>query len=94
MCNDHNHHNSFVKGAFLGALIGTVLGILYAPLPGEKSRKKLKEVSEDLAERGQERFGELVGRVEDARTRVEPIVEKAKETIETLEKRVGKSRKK
>lgn len=49
MCNDHNHHNSFVKGAFFGALIGTVLGILYAPLPGEKSRKKLKEVSEDLA---------------------------------------------
>src|SRR3972149_586047 len=55
--HDHQGHDnpkSFVKGAFLGALVGAVLGVLFAPESGEKTRKKLKDKSGELVEKGLE----------------------------------------
>ncbi len=42
---------SFGFGLIAGVISGIVAGVLYAPEPGEKSREKIKNVVEDLAEK-------------------------------------------
>lgn len=42
---------SFGLGLFAGVIGGIIAGVLYAPRPGEESRKNLKEVITDLAEK-------------------------------------------
>lgn len=41
----------FGLGLFAGVIGGIIAGVLYAPRPGEESRKNLKEVITDLAEK-------------------------------------------
>ncbi|HXK52477.1 YtxH domain-containing protein [Candidatus Nomurabacteria bacterium] len=38
----------FIKGLFLGAAIGTVLGLLNAPAKGSETKKSLKSKSENF----------------------------------------------
>lgn len=47
----NNNSISFGLGLFAGVIGGIVAGILYAPKPGEESRKELKEIVSDLAEK-------------------------------------------
>lgn len=41
----------FGLGLFAGVIGGIIAGVLYAPRPGEESRKTLKDVFSDLAEK-------------------------------------------
>ncbi|HHY37633.1 MAG TPA: YtxH domain-containing protein [Clostridia bacterium] len=41
--------SGFLTGLFIGGLIGTVMGVLYAPRSGEKTREKLTERGEEVA---------------------------------------------
>lgn len=47
----NNNSISFGLGLFAGVIGGIIAGILYAPKPGEESRKDLKEIIDDLAEK-------------------------------------------
>lgn len=47
----NNNSISFGLGLFAGVIGGIVAGLLYAPKPGEESRKELQEVISDLAEK-------------------------------------------
>lgn len=49
--SEKNNSISFGLGLFAGVVGGIVAGLLYAPKPGEESRKELKEVITDLAEK-------------------------------------------
>ncbi|HBY09878.1 TPA: hypothetical protein DEP93_02505 [candidate division WWE3 bacterium] len=90
MCEHHQGHDnpkSFVKGAFLGALVGAVLGVLFAPESGEKTRKKLKDKSGELVEKGLEAVEQAADKVEEVKDLVEPYKERAEEFIHDTEER-------
>lgn len=47
----NDNFGSFVKGALVGALAGAVAGVLLAPKAGEETRKDLKKLANDWAEK-------------------------------------------
>lgn len=47
----NNSSISFGLGLFAGVIGGIVAGILYAPKPGEESRKNLKEIIDNFTEK-------------------------------------------
>lgn len=49
------------KTLFAGGVLGGILGVLFAPEKGEKSRTKLK----DAVEKGKEKFNEIKGEFEE-----------------------------
>lgn len=49
--SEKNNSISFGLGLIAGVVGGIIAGVLYAPKPGEESRKELKEVISDLAEK-------------------------------------------
>jgi len=62
---------NLLEGLLLGGLIGAALAILFAPQAGEKSRKALKEILNELGLEGVvERFSEAfeAGKEEIERT--------------------------
>ena len=52
----------FVVGLLVGALVGTALGLLFAPFSGEESRAKVAEGARHLKETAAEKAGELLKR--------------------------------
>lgn len=61
----------FLEGLFLGVVLGGVLGVLFAPQSGDKSRawlKKLKEDNQDI--------------IDEAVVNSENLVQTAKQSIE------------
>ena len=84
MCR--NKGGSFSKGFFWGAVIGGILGVLFAPEKGEGTRKKIKEKAKDYEEKGKEALEKAAEELEKARIKYEeaakkvgPVIEKAKE---------------
>ncbi len=58
-----NNNGSFLEGLFMGAILGGVLGVLFAPQSGEKSRawlKKLKDDNQDILDNALETSENLV----------------------------------
>lgn len=47
----NNTSISFGLGLIAGVVGGIIAGVMYAPKPGEESRKELKLVAEDLAQK-------------------------------------------
>lgn len=47
----NDNFGSFVKGAIFGAIAGAVAGVLLAPKSGEETRKDLKKLANDWAEK-------------------------------------------
>lgn len=86
-----NKGGSFSRGFFWGAVIGGVLGVLFAPEKGEGTRKKIKETAKDYEEKGKEALESAAQELEKAKIKyeeaakkVEPVIEKAKEKIEEI----------
>lgn len=63
----------------LGGIIGAAVGILFAPASGKETRKKIKEIADDLKE-GIDEF------VEDAGTKISEEKDKIKSAIEAGKK--------
>lgn len=79
---------SFSRGFFWGAVIGGILGILFAPDKGENTRKKLKKTAEEYQDKGKKALEKAKIEMESAREKyeeikikTEPIIEKAREKM-------------
>ena len=58
---------SFLEVSFaflLGSLVGATIALLYAPAPGEQTRKRIREASDDLQENLREQYGRLSDKTE------------------------------
>ena len=65
----------------LGGIIGAAVGILYAPRSGKDTRKKLKDISEDLSEK--------IGDVgEEVKSKSKQIIAEGKEKIISSKDRI------
>ena len=51
-----NQIEAFVKGIFLGGVIGAVVGILYAPQSGRKTREDINKEAEKLLKKAKEEY--------------------------------------
>ncbi|MBN1823546.1 MAG: YtxH domain-containing protein [Endomicrobiales bacterium] len=65
----------------LGAVVGGVLGMLYAPAPGKETRKKLHELSDELAEKMEDIEGEV-------KSKTKEIVEEGRGKIHSTKERI------
>jgi hypothetical protein len=55
----------FLAGVILGALVGTALGLLFAPYAGKQTRERIREKSEDLAGRARYQADRVAERVRE-----------------------------
>jgi gas vesicle protein len=53
-----NNGSNFFTGLLLGGIIGAVLGLLFAPQPGEKTREQLREKADELVSLGKSAWEE------------------------------------
>jgi len=53
-----NNGPSFLTGLLLGTIIGAVLGLLFAPQPGEKTREQLRGKVDELVSLGKSAWEE------------------------------------
>ena len=68
----------------VGALAGTVAGVLLAPDKGKNTRKKVKKSIDDLSKKAKDSMDDLSAKVKDS---MDDLSEKAKKTF-TKEKEV------
>ena len=64
----------WIRGLFMGSLLGFIGGILVAPRKGEETREKVTRFSNDVSERVKHLTAEAV-------TTAESVAEKAKSTF-------------
>lgn len=90
-CSCHKEGGSFAEGLVWGALVGGVLGILFAPDRGDETRKKIKKTAKEYEEKGKEKLEKAGVELEkarvkykEARVKAEPYLKKAKEKIEEV----------
>jgi len=90
MC-DNNSGGSFFKGAFFGALVGAVLGVLYAPGPGEETRKKLKVAHDEYSVKGKKLLDNASAFAEDVRTTAAPLIKEVEEKVVPVLEKIAES---
>lgn len=74
---------AFIEGIFIGAVLGAVLGVLFAPQPGEKTRKWLKTVKEENQDIIDEAIGNGENLINSARKSIEDKIQKLSKVLET-----------
>ncbi len=57
--NGSNSGFAFVAGLLVGAAVGAVAGLLFAPEPGSETRKKIANKGKELSEDLHDKFDEL-----------------------------------
>jgi len=77
MC-EKNNSSSFVNGAVLGALVGTVFGILVAPASGSETRRKLRDASDEVADTFEDVKIAARPFIDDLEEKLAPILEEAR----------------
>jgi gas vesicle protein len=89
MCENCDSSKSFMKGIVFGAAAGAILGILFAPESGEKTRKRIKSESVKLKYKGLEALEDAKDKIQEAeckldelRKEAEPMIENAIEDVE------------
>lgn len=61
----------FTEGLILGALVGSIAGLLFAPQSGEETRKKLKQLKEENQDL-----------IDETKETTEKLIAKTKKSIE------------
>lgn len=76
--------NKVFLGILAGLAAGAIVGILFAPDKGSETRRKIMSKGEDLANAAREKFGDVVGsvneRIDQAKEKVGNVAKKAMET--------------
>jgi len=81
MENSNNNNLGKIVGSLLvGAAIGGILGILFAPEKGSKTRKKITGKTEDFTNSLKDKFNSFL---EDAKKEFEEVKEKAEDIAST-----------
>jgi gas vesicle protein len=71
----------YLRGVIHGALIGSVVGLLYAPKPGIETRKDVSMQLEKLRGQAQPMIDQAQTTIEKARPQAERLASKAQETM-------------
>jgi gas vesicle protein len=83
-----NNTGKVLGAIFLGAAIGGVLGVLFAPDKGSETRKKISKKSNDLTDSVKEKFDSIVDKfrkeVEDVKEQANDFAENGKSVLEKL----------
>lgn len=74
-----NNTGKVIGSLLLGAAIGSVLGILFAPDKGSKTRKRILDKGDDLTDTMKEKFEEFI---DEIKKEVETVKAKASEFME------------
>ncbi len=75
-----NNTGKLIGAALLGAIVGSALGILFAPDKGSETRRKISEKGSDLTDALKDKFKGLLN---EAENEVELIKNKAGELVES-----------
>jgi gas vesicle protein len=89
-----NGNGDFFKGLFFGGVIGGLLGILYAPKSGERTRRDIHKKTDEFIAKGKEGYEDAVERTQEsyqqAVKRLKELQKEAAGAIQELENRVEK----
>jgi gas vesicle protein len=69
---------SFISGLLLGAIIGAGVAYLTAPLPGKKTRKRLKRAAVGVRESASDRLDDLA---DEVKGKVDEVIKGARESF-------------
>ena len=72
---------AFIAGLAVGAIVGGMAGLLFAPEAGDETRKKLQEKSKELTEDLHDKFDDFKDTVNDALENVKTKVEDVKDKV-------------
>jgi gas vesicle protein len=85
----------FGTGLLIGAIIGGVVALLYAPKSGKKTRKFLKNKASEVVDEVKEEGGEVVDEVkEEAGEVVDAVKEETSEVIDMVKEATSESSRK
>jgi gas vesicle protein len=80
--------NKFIKGGILGALVGAVAGILFAPKSGKETREDLKQqatkAKSETEKQLKQLFQEVNEQVVHGKTKAQTLSAKAKSELEEV----------
>lgn len=79
--SDEKNIGKIVLSFFLGGLVGAAMGVLFAPLSGSETRKKIKSTSIDAKDKALEKL-------EAAKTGASHLLEQGKEKITGVKSQV------
>lgn len=74
-----NNTGKLIGAVLVGAAVGGILGVLFAPDKGSETRKKISAKGNDLTDAMKEKFNDFL---EEIKTEVESVKGKASEIIE------------
>ena len=74
-----NNSGKIIGAILIGAAVGGILGILFAPDKGSETRKKIAGKTDELTKSLKTKFNALVG---EAKTEAKAAKEKASELLE------------
>lgn len=77
MEQDNDRFGYFASGLLLGAVIGSIVGVLYAPDSGKRTRKRIQRKSDEILD-------DAVSYAKQSRDKAEEIVEDGKKRVEEL----------
>ena len=80
--------SNFLEGIIVGAILGGIAGVLFAPSPGEETRKKLKSMAaenSDLVDSAKDQTEDLIDKTKDAIeqgfSKIKTLIEENKATL-------------
>lgn len=100
MCDSRHDSDNLMLGLLIGAVLGGIAGVLFAPDEGKKTREKLKvklsegklkadELMEDVSEKVAEAREKAEPIIAEIHAKIEPVLEKVSEASEPVREQIA-----